>query len=83
LGYIFETELITHLIQTFLSLPMFRNVTLKCLTEIVSIHADAYQEKFIVLFNLTMGRLKQVRIIKQVLRNFKYFLFLKIIKKLF
>ncbi len=83
MGYIFETELITHLIQTFLSLPMFRNVTLKCLTEIVSIHADAYQEKFIVLFNLTMGRLKQVRIIKQVLRNFKYFLFLKIIKKLF
>lgn len=60
LGYIFETELITHLIQTFLSLPLFRNITLKCLTEIVSIHADAYQEKFLILFNLTMARLKQM-----------------------
>uniref|UniRef100_H2YXR4 Exportin-1 n=1 Tax=Ciona savignyi TaxID=51511 RepID=H2YXR4_CIOSA len=34
LGYIFETELITQLIYKFLNLPMFRNVTLKCITEI-------------------------------------------------
>ena len=46
---------------------MFRNVTLKCLTEIVSIHADAYQDKFLILFNLTMGRLKQVGLDKKSL----------------
>lgn len=34
LGYIFETELIPHLIETFLVMPLFRNITLKCLTEI-------------------------------------------------
>jgi exportin-1 len=34
LGYIFETELIPQLVETFLPMPLFRNVTLKCLTEI-------------------------------------------------
>ena len=34
LGYIFETELIPQLINTFLVIPIFRNITLKCLTEI-------------------------------------------------
>ena len=60
LGYIFETDLIPHLIETFLVMPIFRNITLKCLTEIVSINVDSYNEKFVVLFNLSMTRLKQV-----------------------
>ena len=82
LGYIFETELIHHLITTFFVIPAFRNVTLKCLTEIgkdiifllniflfyfellfcfkVSINVGTYQDKFILLFNLTMTTLKQV-----------------------
>ena len=34
LGYIFETQLIPNLINTFLIIPSFRNMTLKCLTEI-------------------------------------------------
>lgn len=34
LGYIFETQLIPNLINTFLIIPNFRNMTLKCLTEI-------------------------------------------------
>jgi exportin-1 len=60
LGYIFETELIPHLIETFLVMPLFRNVTLKCLTEIVSINVTTYQDKFILLFNMATTRLKQV-----------------------
>lgn len=34
LGYIFETELVLTLISTFFVMPQFRNITLKCLTEI-------------------------------------------------
>lgn len=34
LGYIFETNLIQSLVCRFLSVPVFRNVTLKCLAEI-------------------------------------------------
>jgi exportin-1 len=34
LGYIFETKLIEMLILRFLNVPVFRNVTLKCLTEV-------------------------------------------------
>lgn len=34
LGYIFETNLIETLIQKFFNVPLFRNVTLKCLSEI-------------------------------------------------
>ncbi|CAF0774384.1 unnamed protein product [Brachionus calyciflorus] len=60
LGYIFETELIPHLIETFLVMPLFRNITLKCLTEIVSINAQTYEDKFAVIFNMTMTRLKQI-----------------------
>ena len=60
LGYIFETELIPHLINTFLVIPVFRNVTLKCLTEIVSINVGSYQDKFVILFNMAITTLKQV-----------------------
>lgn len=60
LGYIFETDLIPHLIETFLPMPVFRNITLKCLTEIVSINVGTYNDKFCVLFNLAMGRLKEI-----------------------
>ena len=34
LGYIFETNMVNTLIDTFFTVPMFRNVTLRCLTEI-------------------------------------------------
>jgi len=62
LGYIFETELIPHLIETFLVMPLFRNVTLKCLTEIVSINVSTYDEKFVLLYNMTMTRIKEVNL---------------------
>ena len=55
LGYIFETNLIQNLRDRFLEVPEFRNVTLKCLTEIGGLDVkDSYQEKFVLLFNLVM-----------------------------
>lgn len=45
----------------FLNVPMFRNVTLKCLTEIAGVSVNQYEEQFVNLFTLTMCQLKQVR----------------------
>lgn len=45
----------------FLNVPMFRNVTLKCLTEIAGVNVNQYEDQFVNLFTLTMGQLKQVR----------------------
>uniref|UniRef100_A0A4W5R4X7 Exportin-1 n=1 Tax=Hucho hucho TaxID=62062 RepID=A0A4W5R4X7_9TELE len=60
LGYIFETKLISTLVYKFLNVPMFRNVTLKCLTEIAGVSVSQYEEQFINLFTLTMCQLKQM-----------------------
>lgn len=58
LGYIFETKLIQTLIFKFLMVPMFRNVSMKCLTEIAGVTVTHYDEKFIALFNETMQQLE-------------------------
>ncbi|XP_023337430.1 exportin-1 [Eurytemora carolleeae] len=58
LGYIFETKLIQTLIVKFLSVPMFRNITMKCLTEIASVTVTHYDEKFVALFNEAMVQLE-------------------------
>lgn len=53
LGYIFETPIIETLRSRFLETPEFRNITLKCLTEIGSLsNADmsAYNEKLVSMF---------------------------------
>ncbi|GFN83095.1 exportin-1 [Plakobranchus ocellatus] len=61
LGYIFETKLITTLIYKFLNVPMFRNITMKCLTEIAGVQASQnYDEQFLQLFTLGMTQLKQM-----------------------
>lgn len=60
LGYIFETKLITTLIFKFLNVPIFRNVTLKCLTEIAGVTVTNYDDMFIVLFANTMSQLEQM-----------------------
>ncbi|KAG1667326.1 Exportin-1 [Nymphon striatum] len=60
LGYVFETKLIATLIYKFLQVPMFRNVTLKCLTEISHVSGPQYEEMFILLFAQTMDQLKQM-----------------------
>lgn len=66
LGYIFETKLISTLIYKFLNVPMFRNVALKCLTEIAGVYVASptgtrhYDEMFILLFTQTMAQLEQM-----------------------
>ena len=51
LGYIFETKLISTLIYKFLAVPMFRNVSFKCLAEIAAINVpNQYDEQFSQLF---------------------------------
>eukprot|EP00118_Oscarella_pearsei_P024873 m.306992 g.306992 ORF g.306992 m.306992 type:complete len:1067 (+) comp41797_c0_seq1:376-3576(+) len=60
LGYIFETKLTSTLIYKFLNVPVFRNLTLSCLTEIAGIEAEEYNEQFVLLFSLTMTQLKQI-----------------------
>lgn len=60
LGYIFETKLISTLIYKFLSVPLFRNITMKCLNEIAAINNDQYNEQFLLLFTLAMTQLKSM-----------------------
>ncbi|KAF8590540.1 hypothetical protein K439DRAFT_1651189 [Ramaria rubella] len=55
LGYIFETTLIDMLLERFLETPEFRNVTLKCLSEIAALSVGPeYDPKFVVLFAMVM-----------------------------
>ncbi|XP_014099423.1 exportin-1 [Bactrocera oleae] len=60
LGYIFETALIETLIYKFLSVPMFRNVTLQCLSEIAGLSVPDYNENFARMFKDTMVQLDQM-----------------------
>ncbi|KAJ3021940.1 Karyopherin transporter [Thoreauomyces humboldtii] len=56
LGYIFETNLITILQSRFFVEPAFRNVSLKCLTEIAGLQIGSeYGEKFVLLYNLVLS----------------------------
>jgi exportin, putative len=41
---------------------MFRNITLKCLTEIAGIQATHYQDMFIALFTQTGQQLEHVSV---------------------
>lgn len=61
LGYIFETKLIQTLIMKFLNVPMFRNVTLNCLTEIAGlVNVSNYDTMFVTLFTETMTKLQEM-----------------------
>ena len=52
LGYVFETNLVEMLRTRFFEAPMFRNVTIKCLTEIGSLAVSAdYEPKLLALYN--------------------------------
>ncbi|RKO97956.1 hypothetical protein CXG81DRAFT_9513 [Caulochytrium protostelioides] len=61
LGYIFETDIISILHSRFLSERAFRNITLKCLTEIgaLDIHGT-HDDRFVLLFNMTLGSVVQM-----------------------
>jgi exportin-1 len=60
LGYIFETKLINMLVMKFLTIPMFRNTSLKCLSEIAGLHLPNYDHIFVALFTQTMEQFDQM-----------------------
>jgi exportin-1 len=60
LGYIFETKLISMLILKFLTIPMFRNVTLKCLSEIAGLQLPNYDHIFVEMFKQAMEQFDQM-----------------------
>lgn len=66
LGYIFETppsgmSLIETLRSRFLDVPDFRNITLKCLTEIASLHTSpTYNEKLVQMFTETLTAISKI-----------------------
>lgn len=70
LGYIFETKLISTLIYKFLTVPLFRNVTLKCLTEIAAVTTVTnYGDMFVLLYTQTMVQLQQMLPINTNIRD--------------
>lgn len=66
LGFIFETppsgvSLIETLRSRFLETPEFRNITLKCLTEIAGLHTDpAYNDKLVNMFTETLTAVSKI-----------------------
>ncbi|KAH8852187.1 Exportin-1 [Schistosoma japonicum] len=60
LGYIFETNLIQTLVFKFFNVPLFRNVTLKCLAEIAGVLVDEYDTQLVELFVSTTEKLKEM-----------------------
>ena len=66
LGFIFETppagiSLIETLRSRFFEVPDFRNITLKCLTEIAGLHTDPqYNEKLVQMFTETLTAISKI-----------------------
>eukprot|EP00051_Salpingoeca_urceolata_P013954 m.176775 g.176775 ORF g.176775 m.176775 type:complete len:1074 (+) comp17952_c4_seq1:181-3402(+) len=55
IGYIFQTDLIPTLVTKFLTVPLFANVTLKCLAEIAALKAPQFEPQLLELFKATMA----------------------------
>ena len=63
LGYIFETPIIETLRSRFLETPEFRNITLKCLTEIGGLQIGpqySYDEKLVQMFTETVTTVSKI-----------------------
>ncbi|CCD50535.1 similar to exportin-1 [Botrytis cinerea T4] len=63
LGYIFETTVIDTLRERFLEMPEFRNVTLKCLTEIGGLQTGTgnnYDEKLVQMFTEVLTTISKI-----------------------
>ncbi|KAJ7125789.1 CRM1 C terminal-domain-containing protein [Mycena crocata] len=61
LGYIFETQVIDLLLNRFLEVVEFRNVTLKCLAEIAALEVGPeYDQKFVILFAMVMAAVNRM-----------------------
>lgn len=63
LGYIFETPIIETLRTRFLKAPEFRNITLKCLTEIGGVQLGTqypYDEKLVQMFTEVVTAVSEI-----------------------
>lgn len=63
LGYVFETNIINTLLTRFLDVPDFRNITLKCLTEIGGLQIGpqySYDEKLVQMFTDTLTTVSKI-----------------------
>ena len=63
LGYIFETPIIETLRNRFLKTPEFRNITLKCLTEIGGVQIGPqypYDEKLVQMFTEVIAAVAEI-----------------------
>ena len=63
LGYIFETPIIDTLRNRFLKTPEFRNITLKCLTEIGGVQLGPqypYDEKLVQMFTEVIAAVAEI-----------------------
>lgn len=63
LGYIFETPIINTLLTRFIDIPDFRNVTLKCLTEIGGLQVGPpynYDERLVLMFTETLNAVSRI-----------------------
>ncbi|MCJ1355086.1 MAG: Karyopherin transporter [Icmadophila ericetorum] len=63
LGYIFETPIIETLQNRFLETPEFRNITLKCLTEIAAVQIGpqySYDEKLVQMFTEVLTTVSKI-----------------------
>jgi len=59
LGYVFETQVLESLLR-FFSQSRFRNAALRCLVEVATIQADAYEDRLRFLFVTLMEELYQI-----------------------
>jgi exportin-1 len=61
LGYVFETDLIQILCNRFFQVERFRNIVLKCLTEVASLQVGPeYDEKFVILYQMVIEGIKAI-----------------------
>jgi exportin-1 len=60
-GYIFETDIIDQLVGKFLEVYEFRNIALKCLSEIGALQLTAaFDSRFVILFSMVMTKINAI-----------------------
>ena len=72
LGYVFETPVIETLRSRFLEIPEFRNITLKCLTEIGALQIGpqfSYDDKLVTMFTTSLTTIAKVVPLTMDLKN--------------
>ncbi|GMM38439.1 exportin [Saccharomycopsis crataegensis] len=60
LPYIFDTDLLDLVSLKFLQAESTRAITIKCLTEVSSLNADQYNEKFFVMFRNSLEQINSI-----------------------